>query len=333
QKYFSLPVTGKVDSVTDNKITNILKTPLQKGKRHKDTQKLKADLKTLGFAVPGSGTTLYGSQTEAKVKEFQRAYKLVENGIADEVTLKKINELILEKEDPSVLEKGMRHEKVKALKADVKKLGFAVPGSGTSYYGEQTEAKVREFPKYYGLSADGKAGPATFDKITSILKTPLQKGKRHKDTQKLKADLKALGFAVPGSGTTLYGSQTEAKVKEFQRAYKLVENGIADEVTLRKIAELLKIENEKPKETTTYTNYGITLNQALDIQLHPDRLQLTDKYRNEPAYVSSKYLEFIGTGIITGSSVNVRTAPNLNSSSIAYSLNSGDKVKIVSTVQ
>src|SRR5699024_11341013 len=142
----------------DNKIKNIIQTHLKKEKRHKDTQKLKADLKTLGFAVPGSGTTLYGSQTEAKVKEFQRAYKLVENGIADEVTLKKINELILEKENPSVLEKGMRHEKIKTLKADLKKLGFVVPGSGTSYYGEQTEAKVREFQKYYGLRANRKAG-------------------------------------------------------------------------------------------------------------------------------------------------------------------------------
>src|SRR5699024_12492349 len=111
------------------------------------------------------------------------------------------------------------------------------------------------------------------------------------------------------------------------------QDGIAGNETLSKIKSEIDKVNEKPKETTTYTNYGITLNQALDIQLHPDRLQMTDKYRNEQAYVSSKYLEFIGTGIITGSSVNVRTAPNLNSSSIAYSLNSGDKVKIVSTVQ
>src|SRR5699024_12187578 len=140
----------------DNKIKNIIQTHLQKQKRHKDTQKLKADLKTLGFAVPGSGTTLYGSQTEAKVKEFQRAYKLVENGIADEVTLKKINELILEKENPSVLEKGMRHEKIKTLKADLDKLGFTVPGKGTNYNGEQTESKVKEFQKYFSLTVTCK---------------------------------------------------------------------------------------------------------------------------------------------------------------------------------
>src|SRR5699024_6936579 len=106
---------------------------------------------------------------------------------------------------------GMRHQKVKDLKADLKKVGFTVPGKGTTLYRTQTEKKVKEFQSYYGLTADGQAGPATFNKIDSILKTPLQNGKRHKDTQKLKADLKTLGFTVPGKGTTLYGKQTEAK--------------------------------------------------------------------------------------------------------------------------
>src|SRR5699024_10781076 len=167
-----------------------------------------------------------------------------------------------------------------------------------------------------------------------VLNTPYRNGDRGLAIVQLKKDLSQLGFGnFPTNPSLTYGKVTAAVVKEFQRYHKLTQDGIAGNETLSKIKSEIDKVNQEPNHSTTYTNYGITLNQALDIQLHPDRLQLTDKYRNEPAYVSGKYLEFIGTGIITGSSVNVRTEPNLNSSSIAYSLNSGDKVKIVSTVE
>src|SRR5699024_7315266 len=186
--------------------------------------KLKADLKAIGYPVPGNGTTFYGKDTEAVVKKFQREQKLVVNGIADEVTLKKIASLQV----PSILEKGVRHDSVKTLKVNLKKLGFAVPGNGTNLYGTQTEKKVKEFQKYFGLSVTGKVDKKTNNKINTILKTPLQRGKSHNDTKKLKADLKAIGYPVPGNGTTFYGKDTEAVVKKFQKEQKLVVNGIAD---------------------------------------------------------------------------------------------------------
>src|SRR5699024_396525 len=144
------------------KINSILNSPLQKGKRHKDTKTLKADLKSIGYTVPGKGTTLYGSGTERIVKKFQKDKGLIVNGIADERTLAKIAALKSTANkpsnlNPSVLEKGMRHAEVKTLKANLDKLGFTVPGNGTTYFGKGTEQKVREFQRYYGLSADGKA--------------------------------------------------------------------------------------------------------------------------------------------------------------------------------
>src|SRR5699024_7748814 len=208
QKYYGLTITGKVDKKTNDKINTILKTPLQRGKSHKDTKKLKADLKAIGYPVPGNGTTFYGVDTETVVKKFQKEQKLVVNGIADEVTLKKIALLQV----PSVLENGVRHDSVKTLKVNLKKLGFAVPGSGTNLFGSQTEKKVKEFQKYYGLTITGKVDKKTNDKINTILKTPLQRGKSHKDTKKLKADLKAIGYPVPGNGTTFYGVDTETVV-------------------------------------------------------------------------------------------------------------------------
>src|SRR5699024_2700677 len=233
QEYYGLQVTGIVDDTTNEKSDSVQDAPLQKGKRHEDTVQLKKDLKYLGSPVPGKGTTLYGSDTEKVVKSFQKKNGLAVNGIADEVTLAKIEEM---KEGP--LKKGMRREDVKSLKKDLAKLGFTVPGKGTNLYGKDTEKKVKEFQKYYGMKADGVTGESTFEKIESILDSPLQKGKRHKDTVQLKKDLKYLGSPVPGKGTTLFGSETEKVVKSFQKKNGLAVNGIADEVTLAKIEEL-----------------------------------------------------------------------------------------------
>src|SRR5699024_8813729 len=247
QRYYGLSADGKAGTATIAKVNSILNSPLQRGKRHNNTKTLKADLKAIGYKVPGKGTTLYGKDTERVVKKFQKDKKLIVNGIADDRTLAKIVELKRQANtpsNPSVLENGMRHANVKTLKANLKKLGFTVPGNGTTLFGKATEKKVREFQRYYSLSADGKAGSATFNKINSILNSPLQKGKRHKNTKKLKSDLKSIGYTVPGKGTTLYGKDTEKVVKKFQKDKKLVVNGIADERTLAKIAEL----NKKPSK-------------------------------------------------------------------------------------
>src|SRR5699024_4375274 len=231
QRYYGLSADGKAGTATIAKVNSILNSPLQRGKRHNNTKTLKADLKAIGYKVPGKGTTLYGKDTERVVKKFQKDKKLIVNGIADDRTLAKIVELKRQANtpsNPSVLENGMRHANVKTLKANMKKLGFTVPGNGTTLFGKQTEKKVREYQRYYGISADSKAGTGKIAKVNSILNSTLQRGKRHNNTNTLKADLKAIGYKVPGKGTTLYGKDTERVVKKFQKDKKLIVNGIAD---------------------------------------------------------------------------------------------------------
>src|SRR5690625_1488835 len=234
QKYYGLTVDGIVDQATWDKINEILNSPFQNGKRHEDTIKLKKDLAILGFGVSSNPTNLYGSATERTIKEFQAAHGLVVNGIADEVTLSLIEELV-----SKPLQKGMRREDVKTLKKNLNTIGFKVPGNGTNLFGSQTEKKVKEFQKYYGLTVDGIVDQDTWDKINDILNSPFQNGKRHDDTIKLKKDLAVLGFGVSSNPTNLYGSATERTVKELQEYYGLVPNGIADEVTLAKIDSIL----------------------------------------------------------------------------------------------
>lgn len=240
QKYYGLDVTGTFDNSTEKVLNKQSTSPLQKGKKHKDTKKLKKDLKKLGFKVPGNGTTLYGAKTKAKVKSLQKYYKLKVNGIADEVTLNKIKSIL-----NSPLQKGEKHKDTKKLKKDLKKLGFKVPGNGTTLYGTKTETKVKALQKHYSLIINGIADEITLNKIKSVLKTPLQNGKKHKDTKKLKVDLAKIGYAVPGNGTTLYGTKTTASVKSFQKDNKLPVSGIADEVTLKKIATIVKQAKKK----------------------------------------------------------------------------------------
>jgi len=114
---------------------------------------------------------------------------------------------------------------------------------------------VKAFQRYYGLSADGVAGKATFTKLSSVVNSPLQNGKKHKDTVKLKKDLETLGYGK-FIGNTSYGPSTKKAVEKLQRDHKLVVNGIADEVTLKKIKSLLAKPSLPSKKVKIFIDAG-----------------------------------------------------------------------------
>jgi len=60
---------------------------------------------------------------------------------------------------------------------------------------------------------------------------------------------------------------------------------------------------------TTKTNYNISLDNALSMQMNTS--PQTDKYRNEKAYASSEYLQMMDKGKITKNDVQLRTSPEL----------------------
>lgn len=120
-----------------------------------------------------------------------------------------------------ILKQGMRHQDVVQLKKDLAKAGFKVAGKGTNFFGTQTEKQVKAFQSYYNLREDGIVGNRMKATLHAITNSPLQKGKRHKDTVQLKKDLAAVGFKVAGKGTNLYGKGTEKQVKAFQKNISL----------------------------------------------------------------------------------------------------------------
>ncbi|WP_218190714.1 peptidoglycan-binding protein [Evansella clarkii] len=242
QEYYGLAVTGKGDQATLQKMNEVLSSPFQFGARSSDVQSLKEDLMRIGFGTHWTNpTTYFGSDTEKVVREFQETNSLAVNGIADEVTLRKIEELLPQSHAPNVkLEFGTRHQSVVDFKHDLMSLGFGTHWSNpTTYFGPDTEKVVREFQRYYGLSVNGRGDQATLNKINEVLSSPLQLGKRSNEVQSFKQDLMKAGFGTHWSNpTTYFGSDTERVVREFQKANGLAVSGIGEEVTLRKVQEL-----------------------------------------------------------------------------------------------
>ncbi|MEK9197898.1 N-acetylglucosaminidase [Ureibacillus sp. FSL E2-3493] len=83
---------------------------------------------------------------------------------------------------------------------------------------------------------------------------------------------------------------------------------------------------------TTYqnnTNYSLTLSEALAIQMKAN--PQTDKYRNEPAYVSTDSVNITGT---VNANVNLRTSTSLkDNSNVSTTISSGTTFRIIGTVQ
>ncbi|MGD6776452.1 N-acetylglucosaminidase [Sutcliffiella horikoshii] len=80
------------------------------------------------------------------------------------------------------------------------------------------------------------------------------------------------------------------------------------------------------------TEYNVTINDSINIQMGLSTPPQTDKYRNDPGYVHSSLVTITEQGVITGSVVNLRTSPNLENSSIAMEVKNGTVFNIVKEV-
>src|SRR5699024_4489907 len=142
-------------------------------------------------------------------------------------------------------QKGKSHKNTAKLKRNLNKLGFKGI-TVTSFFGDYTEKKVKQLQKYYGLKATGIADPVTMKKVDDLIKSPFQKVKRNKKTSSIKKKLNRIGFGKI-SVTTLFGSFTDKKVREFQSFYDLIENGIIDDPTSNHIDTIFNSPYQKGK--------------------------------------------------------------------------------------
>ncbi|WP_393959380.1 peptidoglycan-binding protein [Priestia megaterium] len=143
----------------------------------------------------------------------------------------------------ATLHPGTSNSDVKELQQKLKNKGYFTYGTTTNYYGSITTSAVKSFQRANGLSADGIAGPSTFNKLlgsgssssSSISSSSLLRvGSRGSSVQSLQQQLKNKGY-FKGTTTQYFGSITKNAVMAFQRANGLSVDGIAGPATLSKL--------------------------------------------------------------------------------------------------
>ena len=194
-------------------------------------------LKALGFN-PGAADGNFGAQTEAAVREYQRAYRLPQTGLLDEATQRSLlPERFQAAPAPTSLS---NREVILQAQRQLKALGFN-PGNIDGNLGAQTEAALREYQRAYRLPSTGQLDEATLRSLlperfqASPEPSPAPTGLSNREViRRAQIQLKALGFE-PGSVDGTFGPQTEAALREYQRAYRLPQSGTLDEATLRSL--------------------------------------------------------------------------------------------------
>ncbi|MGI6601604.1 MAG: hypothetical protein ACOX3N_07290 [Dethiobacteria bacterium] len=87
-------------------------------------------------------------------------------------------------------------------------------------------------------------------------------------------------------------------------------------------------------ELIEYTQYSLTLDEALARQMSASPPPQTDKYRNQPAYVHSQVLSGVARqGTVAYDGVRIRTSPWLEDKYIYKTVNKGTAVVILGEVK
>lgn len=235
QMSFGLRVSGVADEKTLNKLKEILEPPYTNGEKGRHIVTLKQNLSALGFGnFPTNPSGNYGSVTANVVKDFQKFFGLNQNGVINAEELQILNE---------GLHNPIISQTVTSMKKYLTKLGFgSFPDNPSQTYGRVTSSVVRQFQQYYGIEATGNADHKTLRVLNENVHTVYQSGKSSSHIAKMKKDLRNLGFgSFPKNPSRNYGAVTERVVREFQRSFGLVENGLMDSVSL----DLLKIYSSK----------------------------------------------------------------------------------------
>lgn len=162
----------------------------------------------------------------------------------------------------TTLKNGSTGSEVRQLQQRLKELGY-LSGSVDGDFGASTEAAVIAFQQANGLTADGKAGKRTLEKLYSnsavantgskatstsrATNTPkptatpnlsnaryLQLGSSGKDVRQLQQRLIDLGW-LAGSADGEFGGSTQAAVKAFQKKSGIWNDGIAGPDTQAKL--------------------------------------------------------------------------------------------------
>lgn len=230
---------------------NVENKYLQLGSSGKDVRTMQTRLIALGW-LSGSADGEFGSATDAAVRAFQKKIGVYTDGVAGPNTLKKLYSSSAPKtSSPAAiigesLKLGSEGAAVRTLQKRLKELGY-LTGSVDGSFGAATETAVKAFQSKNGLTADGKAGTSTFNKLYSDSAISasgdggttsddgyqtLSEGDKGTAVRKLQQALKNKGY-YSGSVDGSYGSGTVQAVMAFQQRNNLRVDGKAGPATQR----------------------------------------------------------------------------------------------------
>jgi len=241
------PTATAVPTVSDN-------TYLQLNASGTKVRQMQERLISLGY-LSGKADGKFGAATQAAVVAFQDRNGLWDDGIAGPDTLRLLFSSKAKKASSvaasigETLEEGSKGNAVRSLQRKLIALGY-LKGTADGSFGAATKAAVIAFQKNNDLTADGRAGTGTLNKLyskdvvsaggsdsssdnaTSTGYTTLKDGDEGASVKKLQQKLKQLGYYT-GSVDGSYGTGTENAVRAFQRANKLTVDGKAGPTTQR----------------------------------------------------------------------------------------------------
>ncbi len=179
---------------------------------------------------------IVGSETEAALFGSDRSTNPISNPVAQIAADKTAGN------SQPLLQIGDRSsDDVRRLQEKLAEVGYN-PGEIDSKFGLATERAVKQFQRDRQLTVNGTADSQTWDallnNISPVQKSlvnnslVLQKGDRSQDVSYLQRLLREKGFN-PGIVDGVFGSRTEAAVKEFQSEQGLVIDGKARPETLQ----------------------------------------------------------------------------------------------------
>lgn len=178
----------------------------------------------------------WGANTSTALAKFQQSRNLPETGLLDEATGSALFSIAGVK-PPTVLQRGDQSDAVKKLQDLLVELGCLTTeqiGGGYGKFGPRTETAVKTLQKHLGFSETGKYGDAEQTAIRTLAEGVRRGSAAVELVKRLQNRLIALHYMTQiqvDTGFGIFGPQTEAAIKKFQRENFLPESGVVEKVT------------------------------------------------------------------------------------------------------
>jgi peptidoglycan hydrolase-like protein with peptidoglycan-binding domain len=183
-----------------------------------------------GFRTAVDG--IYGPDTRRQVTNFQKARRLLVDGVVGPQTWAALLMAPPAARPPAQpYDTVYRGYSVRRIQELLTAAGFRTVVDGI--YGPNTTSQVRAFQRAQGIQVDGIVGPVTWGRLNAprrptppkpVARPVLRRGDRGAHVVHLQSRLRANGYSLDADG--VFGPITEARVRAFQRAQRIAVDGI-----------------------------------------------------------------------------------------------------------